>query len=138
MDRKSDSQSKTVVITRFSAVGDVAMTIPLLYSLSETYPLHRFVFVSRERFGQLFINKPKNLDFIGINPDNYKGIYRKADPLLRIHDLRWKVNSRFIELFDDKYKLIVIPSQCAHWRGNLLENLGFQIATPVTSVTGSQ
>lgn len=111
MDRKSDSQSKTVVITRFSAVGDVAMTIPLLYSLSETYPLHRFVFVSRERFGQLFINKPKNLDFIGINPDNYKGIlglyklYRKLsdlhpDMLADLHDvLRTKILRTYFRLF---------------------------------------
>ena len=41
------------------------MTIPLLYSLSESYPEHRFVLVSRERFGQFFINKPANLNFVG-------------------------------------------------------------------------
>ena len=51
------------------------MTIPLLYSLCETYPTHRFVFVSRERFGQFFIDKPGNLDFIGVNLDDYKGIH---------------------------------------------------------------
>ena len=75
MDRRSDSGSKTILITRFSAVGDIAMTIPLLYSLCKTYPSHRFVFVSRERFGQFFIDKPGNLDFIGVNLDDYKGIH---------------------------------------------------------------
>ena len=50
------------------------MTIPLLYSLARTYPDDRFIFVSRERFGQFFINKPENLLFIGINLDNYKGL----------------------------------------------------------------
>ena len=50
------------------------MTIPLLYSLARTYPNDRFIFVSRERVGQFFIDKPENLLFIGINLDNYKGL----------------------------------------------------------------
>ena len=111
MDRRSDIQGKTVLITRFSAVGDVAMTIPLLYSLSESYPHHRFVFVSRERFGQLFINKPKNLDFIGINLDTYKGLhglyklYRelsalRPNMLADLHDvLRTKILRTYFRLF---------------------------------------
>lgn len=109
MAQKSDS--KTVLITRFSAVGDVAMTIPLLYSLSEAYPRHRFIFVSRERFGQFFINKPENLDFIGINPTEYKGLpglyrlYRelsqhKPDMFADLHDvLRTKVLRTYFRLF---------------------------------------
>ena len=51
------------------------MTIPLLYSLSESYPEHRFVLVSRERFGQFFINKPANLDFVGVDLNAYKGLF---------------------------------------------------------------
>lgn len=50
------------------------MTIPLLYSLARTYTNDKFIFVSRERFGQFFIDKPENLLFIGINLDNYKGL----------------------------------------------------------------
>ena len=103
MARKSDSTEKTVLITRFSAVGDVAMTIPLLYSLCEAYPRHRFIFVSRERLGQFFINAPENLHFIGINLAKYKGItglyrlYRELsahnpDMFADLHDvLRTKV-----------------------------------------------
>ena len=87
------------------------MTIPLLYSLSESYPEHRFIFVSRERFGQFFIDKPENLDFIGINLDNYKGIrglyrlYRelsaqKPDMFADLHDvLRTKILRTYFRLF---------------------------------------
>ena len=111
MDKRSDNRGKTILITRFSAVGDVAMTIPLLYSLSEAYPHHRFVFVSRERFGQFFIDKPQNLDFIGINLDNYKGLhglyrlYRelsalKPDMLADLHNvLRTKILRTYFKLF---------------------------------------
>jgi len=32
---------------------------------------------------------------------------------------------QFIEMFKTTHNLIVIPSQCAHWRGNLLRHSGF-------------
>lgn len=79
------------------------MTIPLLYSLARTYPADKFFFVSRERFGQFFINKPENLHFIGINLDKYKGLaglfklYKelgkhKPDAFADLHDvLRTKI-----------------------------------------------
>ena len=111
MAQRNDSVAKTVLITRFSAVGDIAMTIPILYSLSEAYPKHRFIFVSRERFGQFFINKPKNLDFIGINTEKYKGLqglyrlYRKLsaqkpDIFADLHDvLRTKILRTYFRVF---------------------------------------
>lgn len=75
MAQARNKESRTILITRFSAVGDIAMTIPLLYSLAATYPMHRFVLVSRKRFGQFLINAPQNLLFRGVEPDNYKGVF---------------------------------------------------------------
>ena len=37
----------TVLAARFSAIGDVAMTVPVLYSVARCYPDVRFVFVTR-------------------------------------------------------------------------------------------
>ena len=111
MARKSKRTAKTILITRFSAVGDIAMTIPLLYSLCAAYPSHRFIFVSRERFGQFFIDKPQNLDFIGIDPAAYKGLHglfrlyrelKEHDPdmFADLHDvLRTKVLRTYFRLF---------------------------------------
>lgn len=87
------------------------MTIPLLYSLARTYPGNKFIFVSRERFGQFFINKPENLHFIGINLDKYKGLtglyklYKelnahKPDAVADLHDvLRTKILRRYFSIF---------------------------------------
>ena len=72
--QKSKNDKPTVLVTRFSAVGDVAMTIPVLYSVARCYPQYRFVFVSRVRFGQLLVDRPENLLFKGVNPDDYKGV----------------------------------------------------------------
>ncbi len=108
---RNNNTPRTTLITRFSAVGDIAMTIPLLYSLARTYPNDKFVFVSRERFGQFFIDKPKNLHFIGINLDNYKGLtglfklYKTLDEhkpgfVADLHDvLRTKILRSYFLLF---------------------------------------
>lgn len=71
---KNKKTAATILITRFSAVGDIAMTIPLLYSLADEYPTHRFVFVSRSRFADFFIDKPRNLEFRGVDLNSYKGL----------------------------------------------------------------
>lgn len=111
MAQERNNTTRTILVTRFSAVGDIAMTIPLLYSLARTYPHDKFIFVSRERFGQFFIDKPKNLLFIGINLDNYKGLtglyklYRelnehKPDFVADLHDvLRTKILRSYFLLF---------------------------------------
>lgn len=103
-----------MLITRFSAVGDIAMTLPVLYPLAEKYPNHRFVFVSRPRFKQFFINCPKNLEFREADPNNYKGLrglYRlykelKAeyapDAFADLHNvLRTKILRLFFTLFNN-------------------------------------
>jgi len=44
----------TYLVLRISTVGNVAMTVPILSSLSEQYPDDRFVVVSRKRLAPLF------------------------------------------------------------------------------------
>ena len=35
-----------ILIIRFSAIGDVAMTIPVIYSLATQYPQHQIMVLS--------------------------------------------------------------------------------------------
>lgn len=111
MVQKNNCRQKTILITRFSAIGDIAMTIPLLYSLGRSYPEHRFIFVSRERFGQFFISPPSNFEFKGVDLNQYKGpiglfkLYRqlrsyKPDMVADLHDvLRTKVLRTYFRIF---------------------------------------
>ena len=55
----------TVLAARFSAIGDVAMTVPVLYSVARCYPDVRFVFVTRPSMTSIFINRPDNLIVVG-------------------------------------------------------------------------
>lgn len=65
---------KNVLITRFSALGDVAMTIPVVYSVCRSNPDVRFVFVTRKLPASLFVNPPANLEVVAVDLYAYKGI----------------------------------------------------------------
>lgn len=65
---------KSVLVARFSALGDVAMTVPVLYSACRCYPDVRFVFVTRKSMTSIFVNHPANLSVVGVNLEDYKGI----------------------------------------------------------------
>lgn len=74
---KSDSNRNngTVVVARFSALGDVAMTVPALYSACRCYPRMRFVMVTRPAFTGIFVNAPTNLTVLGVDlKKEYVGI----------------------------------------------------------------
>ncbi|MCM1451261.1 MAG: glycosyltransferase family 9 protein [Clostridium sp.] len=65
----------TVLVVRFSALGDVAMTIPVLYSACECYPSTRFVMVTKKNTREMFVNAPANLEVVGVDiKDDYVGI----------------------------------------------------------------
>lgn len=67
--------TRTVLITRFSALGDVAMTIPAVYSACRCYPDTHFVFVTRPFMTAIFIDPPENLSLVGADvKENYKGV----------------------------------------------------------------
>lgn len=64
----------SVMITRFSAIGDVAMTVPVIYSACRCYPDIRFVMVTRQSMTGIFVNAPSNLVVEGVELNDYSGI----------------------------------------------------------------
>ncbi len=65
---------KHILIIRFSALGDVAMTIPVVYSAARQYPDVQFTFATRPFFSRLFINPPSNLSvFVADTQGEYNG-----------------------------------------------------------------
>lgn len=70
-----------MLIIRLSALGDVAMTIPAIYSLAMRYPTLKITVVTRPFFARLFINRPQNVEVIGID---FKGEYKGIRGMLRL------------------------------------------------------
>jgi ADP-heptose:LPS heptosyltransferase len=65
---------KRVLVARFSALGDVAMTVPVLYSACRCYPDVQFTMLTRRSMTSLFLNQPSNLTVRGVNLEDYKGL----------------------------------------------------------------
>ena len=71
MNKKSD---RPILVYRFSSLGDIAMTVPVLRSFFNSYPNQKIVFVSRPYASPLF-EEFDNLEFIPIDfNNNYKGL----------------------------------------------------------------
>ena len=58
-------KDKSVLVYRFSALGDIAMIIPVLRAFFKTYPNQKIIFVSRNYAKPLF-DEFHNLEFIGV------------------------------------------------------------------------
>ena len=70
----SNSKPRNVLVVRFSALGDVAITIPVLYSVCHDHPDTRFIMVTRQWSAHLFIDRPSNLVVRGVDVTNdYSG-----------------------------------------------------------------
>ena len=72
----TNREIKNVLVLRFSALGDVAITIPALYSVCRAHPDKRFVMVTRQWSAYLFIDRPSNLVVRGVDvKDEYAGVW---------------------------------------------------------------
>lgn len=64
-----------ILVIRFSALGDVAMTIPVIHSLAVQYPQHEIVILSRGMLQPLFQRLPANVSFVSADlSGKHKGI----------------------------------------------------------------
>ena len=66
MNKKSD---RPILVYRFSSLGDIAMTVPVLRSFFNSYPTQKIVFVSRPYASPLF-EEFDNLEFIPVDLNN--------------------------------------------------------------------
>jgi ADP-heptose:LPS heptosyltransferase len=103
---------RTVLIARFSALGDVAMTVPVIFSVCRCYPDIHFVLVTRQSMTGIFVNPPANLELAGVDVKvkyaGVKGLHqlvadlcrdRKFDAFVDLHNvLRTRIMGIFCRL----------------------------------------
>lgn len=89
---------KNILVLRLSALGDVAMTLPVVYSTARAWPDVRFTLVTRPFFRRLFVDPPANLDFIDFDP---RGAYAGIGGLRRfVGELRGRGFTAVADLHD--------------------------------------
>lgn len=72
--QKESKEIRKLLVVRFSAMGDVAMTVPVLTQLARQNPQLRITMLTRRKFEPLFEWAPANIEVRGIDLDNYKGL----------------------------------------------------------------
>ncbi|MDR1344109.1 MAG: glycosyl transferase, partial [Tannerellaceae bacterium] len=100
-----------ILVIRLSAIGDVAMTIPVIYSAARANPEHTFTVLTQVFLIPAFINRPPNVEMMGINTFasekalpgliRFAGAYSRYDfdIVLDLHSvLRTKIISLFFLL----------------------------------------
>ncbi len=75
-------KTEHLLIIRFSAMGDVAMTVPVIYSLAQQYPQLRISVLSRPYAQAFFENLAPNVDFMAAD---LKHEYRKIRGLNKLY-----------------------------------------------------
>lgn len=104
---KSDRQLRNVLVMRLSALGDVAMTIPVLYPVCRANADIRFIMLTKKWPASMFHDRPDNLMVVGIDTKDYKGFFglmrlarqlRKQYDIDAVADLHNVLRSRVIGL----------------------------------------
>ncbi|MDE7334777.1 MAG: glycosyltransferase family 9 protein [Muribaculaceae bacterium] len=93
--------SKKVLILRLSALGDVAMTLPVIYSVARQFPDVEFTLLTRPFFRRLFINPPANLRFEDFADPAFSGLLKtiarlRAEKFSDVADLHDMLRTRLI------------------------------------------
>lgn len=71
----SEATPRSVLVMRLSALGDVAMTIPVLYPVCRANPGTRFVMLTKKWPSSMFHDRPDNLMVVGCDfKTDYKGV----------------------------------------------------------------
>ena len=79
---------KRLLIIRFSALGDVAMLVPLVKQLGQAYPDWEVTVLSKAQYEPLFRWMPMNVNFYGVD---FKRAYAHMPGLNHLlHDLDYK------------------------------------------------
>lgn len=63
-----------LLIFRFSALGDILMSVPVIDALARQYPELRITVVSRPYVGSIMRMLPQNVSFVGVDLKNYEGL----------------------------------------------------------------
>lgn len=98
-----------VLVIRFSALGDVAMTLPVIYSVARSYPATTFLMVTRPFFAKLFVNRPANVEVhavdLAADYHGFRGLRRlvselaalRPDAVADLHNMSrsWVIDNYF-------------------------------------------
>ncbi|MDR1980620.1 MAG: glycosyltransferase family 9 protein [Tannerellaceae bacterium] len=133
-----------VLIIRLSAIGDVAMTIPVIYSAAKARPQDSFTVLTQAFLIPVFMNRPPNVEMLGINTlgaeKSLRGLLRFSRALVRydydiILDLHDVLRTRILRtLFRLRGKRVYVIDKARKERARLTARNN-KLLTPLRLMT---
>lgn len=132
-----------ILVIRLSAIGDVAMTVPVIYSAAQANPEDSFTVLTQTFLIPVFINRPKNVNVIGINTKSTEkslaGLLRFTSALVKydfdlvldLHDVLRTIIIRTLFRLSGKRVFIVDKARKDRARLTDPENKQFKQLRPV-------
>lgn len=142
---KDKHKKETVLIQRFSALGDIAMTIPVVYGVCQANPDVQFVYVTKNPVVSLFQNKPANLIVEGVDlKKDYAGwtgpiklwhYLKQKHGITAVADLHSVLRTHLVNLMARINGLKVSRiNKMRHKRRELVKNGAKNTPTPLPSI----
>lgn len=110
---------KKLLVIRFSALGDVAMVLPVIKALADAYPDWDITMLSKKQWASLFVDLPDNVHFFGAD---LKGKHSGLAGLNRLlHDLKyWEFDA--VADLHAVIRTLYLRHRCL-WRGKRVAHL---------------
>lgn len=107
-----------LLLIRFSALGDVAMTVPVIYALAKQYPNLEITILSKESMHPYFKDMPSNVKFKGVR---LKADYHGINGLMKLYNELDEENFNAVGDLHD-----VLRSKFLRWRFSLNKGIKIQ------------
>ena len=133
---------KRLLIIRFSALGDVAMLVPIVKQLAHAYPNWHITMLSRQQTAPLFNDMPENVHFVGADlKGKHKGIKGLNLLLQEIHYEQFDIVADMHHVLRSKWlcwkmRLTgkrVASIQKGRWKKWLLTHTSYRESLPTTT-----
>lgn len=103
-----------ILAIRLSSLGDVAMAVPVVYSLAVSRPHDEVTVVSRRQWKALFLGMPANVRFCGIDPASCRSL-RGLERLFReLMELKPDCVADLHDVLRTKYLRLRFRMSCIH------------------------
>ncbi len=99
-----------VLVIRLSALGDVAISVPLVKALAEQYPEHEFIMVSQPMMAGLFDCCPSNVVFLPA------GIHGKHKGISGLYQLYREIGAKNVDVICDMHDVIRTRIFCFYFK----------------------
>ena len=84
----NNKQFRNVLVIRLSVLGNVAMTIPVLYPVCKANPDTRFIMLTKKWPASMFHDRPANLKVVDFDiNENHKGFFGLLKLAAQLHKL---------------------------------------------------